>query len=250
MTARDLYLDELAAELELSDFDTPSTIVRIEPDRAGGNLIVGYMVGERMIVRAGPEHAGLVEDLESHTTARSFDDLRRWAKSVSWVDFDGGRSHVVDRVDLVEAPVPDGLEVVRIQPNAEPAVGDRVRAFLSTQDPDEVDAADIYPDGLDDRMFVFEEDGNLVALASSLVWDQGPSFEDIGILVAPAARRRGAARSLVRVLCDELFDDGAYPLYRCNWSNSASRNVALSLGFREVTSLLALCPEGDPKATS
>lgn len=250
MSAREQYLTELATELALADFSGSSTIVRIEEDRAGSTLIVGYAVGDRFIVRTGPDYADLVQPLASDTAALSFDDLRAWASSVGWVDFDGGRSHIVERNELTDAPTPAGLDAVRLRPNAEPEIGDRVRAFLATQDADDVDAADIYPDELDDRMFGLEENGELVALASSLVYDQGPSFEDIGILVAPAARQRGAARALVRMLSDDIFADGAYPLYRCNWSNVASRNVALSLGFEEVITLIALCPEGDPKATS
>jgi len=248
MSAHDLYLAELAHELDLEDFDSSSTVVRIEPDRAGSNLIVGYAAGDRFIVRAAPEHEAIVQALASDSVALSFDGLRQWAETVGWVDFDGGRSHVIERSDLAEAAVPYGLDAVRLRPNVEPDTADRVRAFLSTQDPEDVDAADIYPDELDDRMFGLEASGRLVALASSLVYDQGPSFEDIGILVAPSVRRRGVARALVGTLANDIFDDGAYPLYRCNWSNEASRRVALSLGFNEVLSLIALCPADDPRA--
>ncbi len=245
--ARQQYLESFRTSLGIDDLGTTATHVLIEEDRAASNLIVGYSVEAAAIIRAAPEHAALVEPLRSTERAHTFDDLRAWADSIGWVEFDGGLSHVVDPGDLNDAPIPIGLRAVRLEPNG--TDNERVVAWLGAADPGDVDEADFDLEELDDRMVALvDASDEIVALASCYPWDLAPAFEDIGVIVAPAGRQQGAGRAVVRSLLDDLHVDGQRGLYRCNWSNPASRRLALGLGFELVTDLLALCPHDDPKA--
>ena len=246
-TAEARYLEEFRASLGFERLDEPATHVLVEEDRAGSNLIVGYLVEAATIVRAAPEHAELVQPLASADRSLDFDALRAWATSIGWVDFDGGRSHVADPGDITEAPVPDAFRAVMLDANG--ADNERVVAWLRWADPNDVDEADFDLDELDERMVALvDETDEIMALASSYPWDMAEMFEDIGVIVSPTARGQGAGRAVVRQLLDHLHADGQLGLYRCNWSNTTSRRLALGLGFREVTDLIALCPKGDPKA--
>lgn len=249
VSAQQRYLADFRKSLGLDRLDIPATHVLIEDDRAGSNLIVGYVAEAATVVRAGPEHTDLVKPLASPDRAQSFDDLRDWATAQGWVEFDGGLSHVADPGDIRPAPVPDGLRAVRLDSNG--ADNERVVRWLEAADPNDVDEADFELDELDDRMVALvDQDQRIVALASCYPWELAPAFEDIGVIVAPSVRGRGAGRAVVRTLLDDLHADGQLGLYRCNWSNPTSRRLALGLGFELVTDLIALCPEGDPKATS
>lgn len=241
------YLDDFRSSLGLADLASPATHIVIEEDRAGSNLVVGYAVEAKMIVRAGPEHVELVEPLRSNDQARTFDELRTWAAANAWVEFDGGLSHVADPEDVVDAPIPVGLHGIELEPNG--ADHERVLSWLRAADPGDVDEGAFDLDELDDRMVALtDSSGNIVALASCYPWETAPSFEDIGVIVTASARGRGAGRAVVRLLLDSLHDDGQLGLYRCNWSNPTSRRLALGLGFQQVTDLIAFCPVGDPKA--
>ncbi len=247
MSARREYLDALAASVGVTDPDRAATHVRIEDERAGSNLIVGYVFDSVAVVRAGPEHADLVAPLASSDTSRTHDELRQWALDNGWVDFDGGLSHVVDPDAALDSAVPDGLRAVRLDPAGDDH--ERVVAWFGAADPQDVDAGDFDVDELDDRMFAIVDDADeILGIASSYESDEEPRFEDIGVIVAPEARGRGVGRAVVRALLDDLHADDHRGLYRCNWSNPASRQLALGLGFEEILRLIALCPEGDPKA--
>jgi GNAT superfamily N-acetyltransferase len=245
--ARRRYLDDFRRSVGLADLASPATHIVIEDDRAGSNLIVGYAVEAKMIVRAGPEHADLVEPLRSDEQARTFGELCTWAAGNGWVEFDGGLSHVADPDDLGPAPIPAGLQGITLEPNG--ADSERVLAWLRAADPGDLDEGAFDLDELDDRMVALTDSSdNIVALASCYPWETAPTFEDIGVIVAPSARGQGAGRAVVRLLLDSLHDDGQLGLYRCNWSNPTSRRLALGLGFQQVTDLVAFCPVGDPKA--
>lgn len=246
-SARRRYLDEFASSIGVARTDVPSTHVLIEDSRAGSNLIVGYVFDAITVVRAAPEHADLVMPLHTSERSRTHEELRDWAPEIGWVDFDGSLSHVVDRHAVRDAEVPSGLQAVRLEPNG--ADNERIVSWLTSAHPDDVEAADFDVDELDDRMVALvDESEQIVAVASSYATDEVPQFEDIGVIVCRNARGRGLGRVVVRQLLDDLHVDDQLGLYRCNWSNPWSRQLALSLGFEEILSLIALCPEGDPKA--
>jgi GNAT superfamily N-acetyltransferase len=246
-TAAARYLAEFRTSLGFERLDEAATHVLVEEDRTGSNLIVGYLVEAATVVRAAPEHADLVQPLASPDRSLDFDDLRSWAESIGWVEFDGGRSHVADPGDIAEAAVPDGLRAVVLAANG--ADNERVLEWLRSADPNDVDEADFDLDELDDRMVALvDESDEIMALASSYPWEMAEMFEDIGVIVSSAARGKGAGRAVVRQLLDHLHADGQLGLYRCNWSNATSRRLALGLGFHQITDLIALCPKDDPKA--
>ena len=157
-TAEARYLEEFRASLGFERLDEPATHVLVEEDRAGSNLIVGYLVEAATIVRAAPEHADLVQPLASADRSLDFDALRAWATSIGWVDFDGGRSHVADPGDITEAPVPDAFRAVMLDANG--ADNERVVAWLRSADPNDVDEADFDLDELDDRMVALVDESD------------------------------------------------------------------------------------------
>ncbi len=239
-TARTTFLTELGAEIDVDDFGLTRTIVRLEPDRAGSNIVVGYRVGETTIIRSEPDHGGLLESLERADEALGYETLRAWAADNGWEEFDGNHTHVLEDGQLRTAPIPSGLALVRLDAESD---GDEIRAFLASNDPDDVEAADFEPDELDPHIVGLRDgDGALVGVASAVEWEEGSAFADIGIVIGDAVRGRGAGRGLVTGLIGVLDEAGMRPLYRCNWTRPISRKLALGLGFDQVLELIAFRP--------
>ncbi len=241
---RDLFLAELGTEIDVNDFSRTCSIVRLEPDRAGSDIIVGYRVGDTTIIRAEPDHGPLVAPLNRDDEALDYDALRAWAIEHGWEEFDGNHTHVLEDGRFVPAPTPDGLTLVRLDAETD---GDEIRAFLASNDPEDVEAADFEPDELDPYIVgLLDTDGTLVGVASAVEWEEGSAFGDIGIVIGDALRGRGAGKALTTGLLSMLDDAGVKPLYRCNWTRPVSRKLALSLGFEQVLELIAFRPANTP----
>jgi L-amino acid N-acyltransferase YncA len=112
--------------------------------------------------------------------------------------------------------------------------------------------AEIYNEGIEDRLATFEtqprepaeiavwlEDGLPFLVASDgdeiIGFARVSPYSEHGVYVARAARGRGAGRALLEAVCDEAERAGLYKLTsRVFTDNAASRAAHLAAGFEEV----------------
>ncbi len=118
-----------------------------------------------------------------------------------------------------------------------------ITELIEASDPDDVDDAEIELDDLDPMIVgLVDGQGRMGSYASGRWWDGDQLFDDIGVLTRTDVRGRGWGSAAVAAFCRASLDAGRLPLYRCNRSNTGSRALALSVGFRESFSLLAVTP--------
>ncbi|MET4427217.1 GNAT family N-acetyltransferase [Mycolicibacterium sp. 624] len=77
----------------------------------------------------------------------------------------------------------------------------------------------------------FDEDSRLVSAASMYPWDDESTMVDLGVLTRTSARGRGYASKVVRAMFRYALAHGHEPQYRCQVDNTASVNLAASLGL-------------------
>ena len=77
--------------------------------------------------------------------------------------------------------------------------------------------------------YVIRKDG--VSAASASVNWQSRNFAEIGVETNPQFRRQGYGRSVVAALNEHLLQQGRTPLYAVSAENTASRQLAESVGF-------------------
>ncbi len=69
--------------------------------------------------------------------------------------------------------------------------------------------------------------------SASLNW-QSPYFAEIAVSTRPQYRRQGWGRSVVAALSGHLMEAGRVPLYVVSEENTASANLAESVGFTDT----------------
>ncbi|WP_168169758.1 GNAT family N-acetyltransferase [Candidatus Izimaplasma sp. ZiA1] len=78
----------------------------------------------------------------------------------------------------------------------------------------------------DDFIYGLFEDDLLVAVSS--LWNWGDILSDIGVLVHPNYRKKGYAKTVCQTLMSNIKRDF---VWRCDSTNNASYNLAVSIGF-------------------
>jgi len=232
-------------DLTLDQADRPQTLLRVEADRAGSGLAVAYHVRSTTVIRSDPALATDIEELADPTKAIDSDGFEHWATERGWRFVDGGDHHLVDRAGLVAVSAPSSARLGELDRDS---VEDRrvIGALLARSDADDVEEAEFALDDLDPHILgLFGDDDELRAMVSGRVWDVDESFDDIGILVDDDFRGHGWGSAAVAAFCQASFDRGRLPLYRCGWSRTASKALALSLGFVLVGQVSAVGPAAD-----
>lgn len=85
--------------------------------------------------------------------------------------------------------------------------------------------------GLPSFLIQSRQSGEMETVATaSLNW-LSPHFGEIAVMTKPEHRRQGWGRSVVSALSSYLLENGRTPLYAVSESNSASLQLASSLGF-------------------
>ncbi len=229
--------------VDVERFDHPETLLVSEESRAGSSYVVAYRVRAATCLRVDPALADRVESLRDSTNALSYDELTSWAHESGWRIVDGGYTHVLGTDDLVERPIPAGATLSEFDREVDADV-QMIADLLEASDPADADDAEIELDSLDPMIAgLIDGAGRMAAYASGRWWDDDQRFDDIGVLTRPDVRGQGWGSAAVAAFSRMSLDAGRLPLYRCNWSNSASRALALSVGFRESFSLLAVSAE-------
>ena len=115
-------------------------------------------------------------------------------------------------------------------------IADRVGTFETRERT--VDDVRAWFDGRHPIVVVEEEDGHVVAFASTSMYRARGCYAgiaDFSVYVARAQRGRGAGRVAMNALIDAVREAGFWKLVsRVFVENTASRHLLASLGFREV----------------
>ncbi len=232
-TAEDMGLD-------VDVFEASQTLLLPEKERAGSSMVVAYHIGQLVGLRCDPaleqDLAGLLEANASGDI--TFNKIGVWAEAAGWEYVDGGDTHLL--LDgLRPRGLPSDAELVMLSRDVD---ADRLKmaSLLESSDPDDVDASEFEMDELDPFLLgLLDADGHLGALVGGREWEEDPTFDDIGVLVRTDLRGNGWGAAVVSALCQASTERGRIPLYRCNWSRGPSKATALTLGFKQVGTLLA-----------
>ncbi|MFE7446440.1 GNAT family N-acetyltransferase [Streptomyces chartreusis] len=103
------------------------------------------------------------------------------------------------------------------------------------------DAGESGMDEITSATFIVRNGADLVAAAGYQVWPATTAH--LCVLTAPGERGRGLARQVASAAVAQALRDGLLPQWRAR--SMASRNVARSLGFRELGSQLSICLDQD-----
>lgn len=239
------YLAALWSSMELDpqQLDSPQTLIRSEPDRVESDMAVAYHLGPLTVIRTDPALADDVQELVSPDETLDAERFKAWATERGWLFIDGGDQHLIDSSGLRVAPIPAGAELQDLdRENADHR--SLIADFVARNDPEDVEEAEVELDNLDPLIIgLVDGTGAVRAMASGRVWDDEESFDDIGVLVDDELRGQGWGAAVVSALCQASFAAGRLPLYRCNWSRTASKALAMSLGFTLVAQVSAVGPE-------
>lgn len=150
----------------------------------------------------------------------------------------GGVNCFLPDETVVDASVPDGYTVRWLDPKDADDIA-LLEGFIDESDPDDIDEAEIERDAPDPAICVLvADDGSIAAYASGRPFWAAAEVDDIGVLVAPAHRRRGLATAVVATFVDRRRDI-LTQLYRHNDDNEGSQGVARAVGFAEAHPLVA-----------
>lgn len=238
------YREAIAKDMGLSaaQLSGGGTIVLPEEGRSGSNFVAGYQIGNMMCLRSDPALADALESLVDPTAAISFEDFRAWAMANDWEIVDGADMHVVAFTAMTERHRPEGATFASLDRD-QTADRSLIGELMAACDPDDVDAAEIEMDDLDPVIVgLLDDSGRLGAYCSARPWDEDERFDDIGVITRGDLRGHGWGASVVSDFCQISFGMDRLPLYRCNWSRTASKATAIGLGFKHVQSLLAVTP--------
>lgn len=209
----------------------PQTIITPEEDRVDSGMAVAYLLGKATVVRCDPALAPALGEIASTTDGCSLEEYEAWGVEQGWRFIDGGDQHVIAVDGLVPRAVPAEATLVQLDRDNN---NDRtlIAALIGRNRPDDVDESGLDMGDLDPHIVgLLDNAGELRALASGLVWDADDIFDDIGVLTDEVMRGQGWGGAIVSAFCDASFARGRLPLYRCNWTRTASKALALSLGF-------------------
>jgi len=240
----DKYVAALLSSMDVDAEQATSiqTLVRSEADRADSGLAVAYHIGNLTVIRADPALAADIAPLATPTKALTSDRFEQWAMARNWRFIDGGDHHVIDRAGLHMRPLPSAAHLRELDRED---LGDRilVAALLAANDPDDVDEAEFAMDDLDPFILgLIDATGALRVIVSGRVCDDDNDFDDIGVLTDEQLRGQGWGSAAVSAFCVASFKRGRLPLYRCAWSRTASKALAMSLGFKLVGQVSAVGP--------
>ena len=83
----------------------------------------------------------------------------------------------------------------------------------------------------------YGKDGRIMGMAGAS--DDSDTMWQVGIDVVPEFRNNGVATALVSIITDEILKKNIVPFYCTGWSNIASKNVALSSGYKPAWAALS-----------
>ncbi len=233
----DDYLAGLATAMELpvDRFDVAGTSITATDDRRGQRIVSHYRVCEHSVLWCDPEVSDVLAEHGSPSRALEFGEFSEVMAGLGAEVLGHGYEHL-----LPERWAPsDRPETVRMFDCADAATVRLVAELLDDCAEDDREGADFELDALDPYLAGWVERDRLLALCGGREWAPRPGHFDLGVIVRPAARRRGLGTAVVSAVTSSIVDDGGRPLYRCNADNEGSWRLCRSVGYRPVIELEA-----------
>jgi RimJ/RimL family protein N-acetyltransferase len=145
------------------------------------------------------------------------------------------------RLGMGEAYLPDINKIKPAEPDfdAKIYIEDEIRQFYSDDRFHNALGYGDYNDGRNDMIAVvrYSKDGRIMGMAGAS--NDSDTMWQVGIDVVPEFRNRGVATALVSVITREILKKNIVPFYCTGWSNIASKNVALSSGYKPAWAALS-----------
>ncbi|MEO1061824.1 MAG: GNAT family N-acetyltransferase [Actinomycetota bacterium] len=247
MTPRDRFRRALAHELAVAPeaIDRPATVVVPEDDRAGSGLAVAYAIGQLTAIRCDPALAPALAPLSAPDRALSFEELEAWTGDRDWSVVDGNDNHVLPAGWAAPTlTVPQDGTLVDLD-TSDATTQQLIADLVEATGDDDAEEAEVDLEDLDAlAVALLDGDGAIAAFASARPWDVDETFDDIGVLVHPDRRRGGWGTAAVLALVARSLELDRHPLYRCNWTVTGSKRLAVGLGFEVACRLLAVAADG------
>jgi hypothetical protein len=226
--------------VEATLFDTPGTTITPVEERRGTSRASTYQIGVHTLVYCDPEVFDIVQLLAQPARSLPPSDLEGWATEHGFEFEGGGWIHLASASMLKPTELPEGASSTVLD-RENPFDRALIRELVDAVGPVDADEADLDLDNLDPLIVaLIDRHGRIGAYASERSFEYGEDFADIAIAARRDLRGNRWGSAAVSTLCQHIFDLGRLPLYRCTWENTGSRRLALSIGFREVTSLAAM----------
>lgn len=240
-----------SAGVDPSVLDRAGTTLVPDEERAGTRVCLHYQLGQHVIIWFDPALGDHLDSMASDDAALDVDEFVATTTGFGWEALGQGIMRTLD--ERVDGPVdlPDGFTLERLD-WANDAHTAAMQALVDVSAEDDLDEAEVEMDDLDDLAFAvvdgdLAEGGSIVAYGSSLPWDRGDGFGDIGVLTHHEARGRGLGALVVRAVMNQLHADGSESLYRHDPDNAGSKALSDRLGF--VTRVVATAAQA-PEASS
>ena len=154
-----------------------------------------------------------------------------WAESVNYMSHTVSHLNRQDATQLVR-------DIVHTH-GLDPATIELVARLLGECSADDNDDAEFDLDALDPFLVGWRDGDRLLGLAGGRPWSPRPGLHDLGVIVHPAARRRGVGAAVVAAVSADLIAAGERPVYRCNEENTGSRRLCRSVGYEPIVELEA-----------
>lgn len=225
----------VSAGLDPSLLDRPGTTVVPDEERAGTRVCLHYPVGEHVIIWLDPALADQVASMADPEAALGVDEFAAQTVALGWEQLGQGIMRTLDeRVD-VALEVPDDVSLLTLD-WAQPAHVAAMQALVDVSSEHDLDEAEVEMDDLDELAIAvvdgdIDDGGRILAYGSSLPWDRGEGFGDIGVLTHHEARGRGLGLLVVGAIMNHLHASGVDSLYRHDPENPGSKALSDRLGF-------------------
>lgn len=223
--------------------DTPGTTAVADPHREGSRHVVCYQIDGHTLLPCDPTVVGTARTLNDDAVSLTDADFCEWVASVGGKIL--GRA-IMKSIGTNDLQLVEPVGTVHVFDWSKPADVELMQTFVDRCEKADLDAAEVDMANLDDMaVALLDEDGAIQAYASSVDFEDGVPFGDIGILTLSGLRRGGWGRSTVSALMREILTPaGIDPLYRCDPDNTGSDRLSAALGFELAASLtVAQLPE-------
>ena len=237
---RDELLTALAGAMGLDPtlLGRPGVSVLPDPGRAENQVTAGYQLDQRFVVTCDPAAEALLID----ATADMAPTLAAWeqvAAAAGGELLGTGRMQVLTGALEPTDQLPSGYAFRSLSRSDDDDLA-LIARLIEAADEDDLDAAEIEIDDLDETIEVIvDAAGEIASYSAGRPFDMAEQFGDIGIMTMPAHRGIGLGSILVAALCPRLRQAGLEPLYRCDEDNTGSVKLSAGLGFEIVTQLSA-----------
>ena len=140
-------------------------------------------------------------------------------------------------IGVEEFFLPDKNKIIRITPNFDVKIYDEneIRRLFYGDDRFHMALGYLPPDSERKDVIAavaYNKNGEIMGMSGAS--NDSNTMWQVGIDVVPEFRQRGIGTTLVNIITNEILNDGIVPFYGTPWSHIASKNVAVSSGYKSA----------------